>query len=150
LPGCRGGTVTLDGLLEFGRPLLMVFSDAHCRPCAEAVGLVARAQHDWSNHTTVALISKGSTPDSEAAWAEHGLEHVAVADSHDVSLSYGATGTPAALTVSVDGRIDSPLELGLPRVARLLAAPVGSEWTNGYPDDRGVLGLALSQGGGAV
>jgi hypothetical protein len=89
------------------------------------VPLIQRAQHDLRGRATVALLSKGASPKSEAAWIEHALEHVGVADSHDVNLSYGAVGTPAAVLVSRDGRIDSELTAGLASVSALVADAVG-------------------------
>jgi peroxiredoxin len=120
-----GGELTLDGLLALGQPLLIAFSDVQCGLCDALVPLIQRTQHDLRGRATVALLSKGASPKSEAAWIEHALEHVGIADSHDVNLSYGAVGTPAAVLVSRDGRIDSELTAGLASVSALIADAVG-------------------------
>jgi hypothetical protein len=115
------------------------------------VPLVQRAQHDLRGRATVALLSKGASPESEAAWIEHGLEHVGIADSHDVNLSFGAVGTPAAVLIARAGRIDSELTAGLPSVSALLADPVGQregEIAGGVGDDG--LELGVMQIGGGV
>jgi uncharacterized membrane protein YphA (DoxX/SURF4 family)/peroxiredoxin len=151
LPSHDGGELTLEGLLALGRPALLVFSDARCGPCIEAVPLIARAQRHWRGRMSVALLSRGGTPASEVAWEEHRLEHVGIVDSYDLNLSYGATGTPAALLVSREGRIDSALVVGLPAVAELLATPVGHhEGAIGEPDARGDVELAVTQIAGGI
>jgi hypothetical protein len=147
----RGGELTLDGLLALGQPLLLAFSDVQCGLCDALVPLVQRAQHDLRGRATVALLSKGASPESEAAWIEHGLEHVGIADSHDVNLSFGAVGTPAAVLIARAGRIDSELTAGLPSVSALLADPVGQregEIAGGVGDDG--LELGVMQIGGGV
>jgi hypothetical protein len=88
---------------------------------------VARAQRLWRGRVTIALLSAGSTPESEAAWAAHSLRHVGVAPSRAVNLSYGAAGAPAAVLISPTGVIDGHVVAGLGPVAALLADPVGDQ-----------------------
>lgn len=120
-----GGELSLDRLLTAGLPVLLVFSDAHCGPCEAAVPLVASAQQDWAGRLTIAVISTGATPESEAAWREQRLEHVGVASDFEVASSYGVPGSPAAVLVSGEGHIDSRTAQGLGQVTELLRAPVG-------------------------
>jgi peroxiredoxin len=120
-----GGELSLDRLLTAGLPVLLVFSDAHCGPCEAAVPLVASAQQDWAGRLTIAVISTGVTPGSEAAWREQRLEYVGIASDFEVASSYGIPGSPAAVLVSPDGRIDSHTAQGLGQVTELLRAPAG-------------------------
>jgi hypothetical protein len=138
----RGGELTLEGLLALGQPLLLAFSDVQCGLCDALVPLVQRAQHDLRGRVTVALLSKGASPKSEVRWTEHGIEHVGIADSHDVNLSYGAVGTPAAVLVSREGRIDGELTAGLAGVSALFAGAVGQRDGAGA-DERGDDGFEL-------
>ena len=116
------GLLTLDRLLASGLPLALVFSDAQCAPCAAAVPVVAEAQRNWAERLTIAVVSKGVTEQSEAAWREHALENVGIAPDHDVALSYGIPGSPAAVLVSPEGRIDSSPAVGVAQIAELLRA----------------------------
>lgn len=146
----RGGELTLDGLLALGRPLLLAFSDVNCGLCDALVPLVRRRQHDLRGRATVALLSKGASPESEAAWIEHGLEHVGIADSHDVNLSFGAVGTPAAVLISREGRIDTELTAGMASVSALLTDPVGQregEIAGPSSEDRAELRVTQIAGG---
>jgi AhpC/TSA family len=120
-----GGELSLDRLLTAGSPVLLVFSDAHCGPCAAAVPLVANAQRDWAGRLTIAVISTGATPESEATWREQHLEHVGIASDFEVASSYGIPGSPAAVLVSAEGHIDSHTAQGLGQVTELLRAPAG-------------------------
>lgn len=120
-----GGELSLDRLLRAGLPVLLVFSDAHCGPCAAAVPLVANAQRDWAGRLTIAVISTGATPESEANWREERLEHVGIAPDFELASSYGIPGSPAAVLVSPEGHIDSPTAQGLGQVTELLMAPAG-------------------------
>lgn len=147
----RGGELTLDGLLALGQPLLLAFSDVNCGLCDALVPLVQRAQHDLRGRATVALLSKGASPESEAAWIEHGLEHVGIADSHDVNLSFGAVGTPAAVLVSGEGRIDSELSAGMASVSALLTDAVGdSERVSHRAGNPNPIELSLTQVAGGA
>jgi uncharacterized membrane protein YphA (DoxX/SURF4 family) len=116
------GLLTLDRLLASGLPLALVFSDAQCAPCAAALPVVAEAQHNWAERLTIAVVSKGVTEQSEVAWREHELEHVGIAPDHDVALSYGIPGSPGAVLVSPEGRIDSSPALGIAQIAELFRA----------------------------
>ena len=134
--------LSLGGLLAARRPVLLTFTDPGCGPCYEALALVGQAQEHLRGSVTIAVISVGSTPASSAAWAEHGIEYVGIADDHDVHLSYGVRGTPSAVLVSAEGRIDSPLASGLDRVAELLAEP--AEHPNREPLPRPEIAIPLA------
>jgi hypothetical protein len=121
-----GGELSLDGLLASGLPLLLVFSDPHCGPCAAAVPVVASAQRAAAGRLTISVVSNGATPESEAGWREHQLDYVGVAADSGIAGRYGLTGSPAAVLISPAGRIDSPWAFGLGQVSDLLRASAGS------------------------
>jgi uncharacterized membrane protein len=125
--GWPSGELSLKRLLASRRPAVLVFSDAQCGPCAAAVPVIAAAQRKAAGRATVAVISKGHTPESERAWREHRLEHLGITDDHDIAASYGAFGFPTALVLSADGRIDSPIAEGVRNITELLAAHIDGE-----------------------
>jgi hypothetical protein len=102
----------LDGLLARGLPVALVFTDAECGPCREAVPVLAAEQRRLAGRLAVAVISRGAT--------QHGLDNVEVVADHDLALSYGIVGTPAAVLVSAEGRVNSRAALGLDEIVELL------------------------------
>lgn len=144
LASADGHQLSLGGLLAARRPVLLTFTDPGCGPCYEAIALVGQAQQHLRGAVTTAVISVGNTPASAAAWAEHGIEHVGIAEHHDVHLSYGVRGTPSAVLISAEGRIDSPLASGLDRVAELLAQPTGQPSREPLPRPEIAMPLAIT------
>jgi hypothetical protein len=114
--------LTLDELLAPGLPVALVFSDADCGPCTAAVPTLAGAQREWAERLTIAVISRGVTPQSEAAWREHQLERIGIVPAADLAIGYGIVGWPAAVLVSAEGLIDSGPALGIAEIEALLHA----------------------------
>jgi len=122
-----GGELSLDGLRASGRPLLLVFSDPHCGPCAAAVPAVAVAQRAVVGRLTIALLSAGATPESEAAWRHHQLDLVGIDADSAIAHSYGIMGSPAAVQISTDGRIATAPVYGVQRISDLISFAAGPE-----------------------
>jgi hypothetical protein len=118
LPALDGSTVSLSSLLERGRPLLLVFSDAHCGPCQELATEVARWQRERADALTVAVVERGL--EFEEGPDQHGRADVLLHDDA-VWHAYGADGTPSAILVDAAGRIASPVATGAPTIGRLVA-----------------------------
>ena len=127
LPAWDGGTVELDALLDEGLPVAVVFTDAGCGPCREAIPELARLQRELGARVTVAVVSRGTTSGTEADWREHELERVAVVEGPELWLAYGVPGSPGAILVSRDGLVASAPALGIGSIRELLAdaAPAG-------------------------
>lgn len=125
IPAWTGGELALDGLLAEGRPVLLVFSDPHCGPCAAAVPVVASAQREAGDRLTLAVLSNGATAQTTANWREHRLARVGVASGPSVAARYGINGSPAAVLISREGLIDSPAALGLVQVSALVREAAG-------------------------
>lgn len=127
LPAWDGGEVELDALLDEGLPVAVVFTDADCGPCREAIPELARLQRELGDRVTVAVVSRGTTSGTEADWREHELGRVAIAAGPDLWLAYGVAGSPGAVLVSRDGLVASTPVLGIGSIRQLLAdaAPAG-------------------------
>ena len=110
LSALDGAVVTLAGLRERGRPVLLVFSDAHCGPCAALAPDVARWQREHAD-LTIAVIERGHERAGPAT-DEHGRTVVLLQEDDKVASAYSAIGTPSAVLVDVDGRIASGLAPG--------------------------------------
>jgi thiol-disulfide isomerase/thioredoxin len=121
LPDLRDERITLTKLLEFGRPLLLMFMSPGCGPC---VGLMPKV-HEWqqtlSERLTIAVLSTG-TAQQNALFEEHGLKHVLLQKGMEVAEQFGVNSTPSAVFVSHDGRIASHpgvAEFGIEPLVRL-------------------------------
>ncbi|MDP8952454.1 MAG: TlpA family protein disulfide reductase [Actinomycetota bacterium] len=121
LPDLHGERHTLDSLLAPGKPVLLIFTDPNCGPCAELLPEVARWQREHSEELSVSLISRG-TPEENRA--KHGVEGVLLQRDREVSEAYQAMGTPTAVLVNPDGRIASPLVGGSVAISELMTRTV--------------------------
>jgi peroxiredoxin len=127
LLGLEGELVTLATLRERDLPVLLLFSDPACAPCSALLPEVGRWQQEWASELTLAVVSNAGPEQNRASAAEHDLTIVLSQEKHDVSLAYGALGTPMAVLVDHDGRIASPVAAGEAAIAELLAQAVSNQ-----------------------
>jgi len=125
LPGLYGETHTLASLLAPRRRLLLVFSDPRCGPCTQLAPLLSRWQGEHEAVMTVAVISTGEVGDNRAKAAEHGLQRVMLQAKREVADAFQAHGTPVAVVVSPDGRIESPAIGGVKAIETLVERAIG-------------------------
>jgi Thioredoxin-like domain len=108
LPGINGSRGTLDGLVEAGRPVALVFLHPDCGPCQ---GL-ARELFRWRKQTngTLTLMPIGSGDlAANIAWArKFDLGEMLVQDGAEVAARYRLRGTPTAVLIDTRGRIAAP------------------------------------------
>jgi peroxiredoxin len=127
LLGLEGELVTLATLRERDLPVLLLFSDPACAPCSALLPEVGRWQQEWASELTLAVVSNAGPEQNRASAAEHDLTIVLSQEKHEVSLAYGALGTPMAVLVDHDGRIASPVAAGEAAIAELLAQAVSNQ-----------------------
>jgi methylamine dehydrogenase accessory protein MauD len=127
LPDLAGEPVSLAALRDPGLPVLLLFSDPACGPCSALLPEVGRWQHEWAKDLTLAVISNASPEQNRASAAEHDLTVVLAQEKHDVSLAYGALGTPMAVLVDPDGRVAGPVAAGEAAIAELVAQAVSTQ-----------------------
>jgi uncharacterized membrane protein YphA (DoxX/SURF4 family)/thiol-disulfide isomerase/thioredoxin len=108
LEDINGQTATLNGLLERGRPVLLLFMTPWCGPCSVLLPKVHQWQETLGERLTVGVISSG-TAEQNAVMEEHGLQDVFLQEEMEVAEAYSVKGTPSAVFVSSDGRIASRL-----------------------------------------
>ena len=104
-----------------GRPTLLVFTDPNCGPCQALLPEVGRWQRERVEELTISLISRGEPEENRAQADEHGLRNVALQENSEVSESYGIWGTPSAVLVSPDGKINSHLAAGVEQIENLVS-----------------------------
>jgi thiol-disulfide isomerase/thioredoxin/uncharacterized membrane protein YphA (DoxX/SURF4 family) len=128
LEDLAGSPVTLQTLLEHGRPLLLLFSEPGCGACDAALPEVAQWQREFSDQLLIVPISRGSLKENRAKSAKFDLRNVLLQAGSEVSQAYRVEGTPSAVLVK-EGRIESSLAVGADAIRGLvtratLPAPV--------------------------
>jgi peroxiredoxin len=125
LGGLYGETLTLEALRAPGKPVLLIFSDPGCGPCAALLPDIGRWQREHAAAVALALVSRGTIEANRAKTTEHGVTSVLLQQDREVAQAYQAHGTPAAVLVQPDGTIGSPLALGADAIRMLVARTAG-------------------------
>ena len=144
VPTTDGDEVTLAGLIAAAKPVVLLFTDPGCGPCQALMPDVARWQREHADALTVALVSGGPALDSQAKAEEHALELVLADEERTLYELYAGTGTPSAVLIGLDGRIESSLAAGSDAILHLVNHAIGdfaSEW--GIPIGEPVPEVAL-------
>ena len=141
LQDVHGQTLSLETLLEPGRPLALVFVSPGCGPCAGLLPELARWQATLSERLAIGLVSTGRAVDNPQA-QQLGLNNVLLQDEAEVLDAYRIKGTPSAVMVSPEGLIASTAAGGAPAIEPLIRVTLrqtadtvhtGSPATNGAP-----------------
>ena len=130
-PALAGGRVSLDALRGTGKPVLLVFSSPRCGPCQTLLPEVASWQKDHADKLTVSLITRGKFDDARASLKQYGLAQVAVEEDREISKLYEVTGTPSAVLIDRDGRIQSGPVAGTDAIRQLLETGLAAPVSNG-------------------
>jgi thiol-disulfide isomerase/thioredoxin/uncharacterized membrane protein YphA (DoxX/SURF4 family) len=115
-----GATVTFDALCGLGKMLFVLFVDPNCIPCNSLMPRIAQWQHDLSDTLEVIVISSGSVEANRRKAAEHGVTGVYIQDGRLVEGLYQISGTPAAVLLSSDRIVGSPVATGPEAIEALL------------------------------
>jgi uncharacterized membrane protein YphA (DoxX/SURF4 family)/peroxiredoxin len=106
LPDLYGNTVTLDALLERGRPLLLVFLSPGCESCVELLPKLARWQSSLADRLTLVLLSTGRVKVNQPIFEEYGIsDDVLLQEFMEVSDAFRIRGTPSAVVITADGTV---------------------------------------------
>jgi methylamine dehydrogenase accessory protein MauD len=120
LSGLHGETLTLDSLRSSGEPVMLLFTDPNCGPCNALLPEVGRWQEENSDKLTVSLISRGTAEENRTKVQEHALENVLLQEDWEVSEAYQVGGTPSAVLVGEDGKVNSSVASGPDAIRRLV------------------------------
>jgi peroxiredoxin/uncharacterized membrane protein YphA (DoxX/SURF4 family) len=112
LPAIGGEQVTLDDLLAYGKPVLLMFVSPNCFPCKTLLPFVRVWERDYDDRFTIALLSKGSLEETREQVARYGARHLLLHGEHSVSEDYQTKWTPAAVLISRGGKIASQVSYG--------------------------------------
>jgi peroxiredoxin/uncharacterized membrane protein YphA (DoxX/SURF4 family) len=121
LSGLHGEVQTLDALRAHDKPILIMFSDPNCGPCASLMPDVGRWQRDHVTQLTVAVITRGTVDANRAKAAEHGVSNLLLQVDDEVATSFKSPGTPSAVLIASDGTIAAPMAVGTEGIRGLVA-----------------------------
>ncbi len=140
LPALDGSTVSLEDLLEAGRPALLVFSDPGCGPCQELAPEVAEWQRTFADELEVVVVSGGSPEDVREKLGAGRPERTLLERDRDVAVSvdYAVNGTPGAVLVGADGIVVAGPAGGRPGVEHLLGHGLALARGEGDPSTGGL------------
>jgi peroxiredoxin len=125
LPLTRGGTGSFDHLIDRGKPIVLVFSDAACGPCKALMPELVRWRHQYSERLTVAVVMGGLSKEKLAIQTD--LEYMFIQNDREVASRYGAFGTPSAIVITKDGLVGSPVVSGAQAIGNLVLAATNGD-----------------------
>jgi uncharacterized membrane protein YphA (DoxX/SURF4 family) len=126
LAAYTGGSRSLVQLLDYGKPLLLIFTNPNCGPCVALFTEIKDWQTAHHEQLTIALISRGTIKDNFVNVARNRLGQVLLQQSHEVAEQYRASVTPTAVVVNTEGKIASALAAGADEIRKLLQDMLGN------------------------
>ena len=125
LTSISGRASSLDDLLAYDKPVLLLFVSPNCFPCETLLPAVKGWEREYGDQLTIALLSKGSLKDNRERIEKYGASHLLLQGERSVAEDYQAKWTPAAVFVSPYGRIDSHVTYGDEAIRALVSETVG-------------------------
>jgi thiol-disulfide isomerase/thioredoxin len=116
--------MALDHLLARGKPVMLVFTDPGCGPCAELLPELGRWQQEYAEKLTISLVGRGSVEENSAEVSQYGVGGVLLQEDWEVADAYKVDATPGAVIVGPEGTIQSPVAEGPDEVEELVARAV--------------------------
>lgn len=129
LPSYEGGTKSLAQLLDYGKPLLLLFTNPFCGPCIALFEEIKEWQHAHRDRLTIALITRGTIKDNFVNVARNSLGEVLLQREREVGEMYGGRATPTGVVINPNGRIASKVAAGAEEIRMLLQNVVESNGT---------------------
>ena len=124
LASYEGNRGSLDRLLHYGKPLLLIFTNPNCGPCVTLFQEVREWQRDYREQITIALITQGTIKENFVNVTRNSLANVLLQKQHEVAEAYRSTMTPTAVVVSLDRKIASEFAAGAEEIRNLLKETV--------------------------
>lgn len=112
LTSVGGEMVALDDLLDYGKPVLLLFTSPNCVPCKTLLPIVRTWVRDYSDQLIVVLVSKGTVKENKSRLAKYGAKYLLLQGDQTVDEDYQAKWTPAAVVVSRERKIASQMAYG--------------------------------------
>jgi hypothetical protein len=120
LDGASGPRLTLDSLCADGRPLVLVFGDPGCGPCASLFGQLGTWQATITERVRIAVVAFGDRERTRAICTEHNLSNVLYDPDGSTWRAYGVAGGPVGFAVSPDQTVISGPAIGADLIEDLI------------------------------
>ena len=120
LTSLAGASVALSGVVDPGRPVVLVRVSPDCGSCGPLLREVGRWQQALSHDLDVVAISTGDLRRSRRLAKEQGVERLFVAGADQFEEAYGMRPTPSALLIDERSRIAGAPVAGGPAVESLI------------------------------
>ena len=125
LPAYRRDDTSLAELLEPGQPVLLIFSNPNCGPCAALFGELAEWQRTYPEQVTIAVITQGTLKENFVNIARNDLRNILFQDQREIAERYQGLATPTGVLVSPDGLIASTPAPGADKIRDLVHLATG-------------------------
>lgn len=112
LENLDGELVSLDNLLVYGKPLVLLFVSPSCPSCKNVLADLEGWQRDYSAELTFAVLSKGVQGQVRNKLTKFGARHILLQGEPAIGERYKTTWTPAAVLVTAKGKIASSVANG--------------------------------------
>jgi peroxiredoxin/uncharacterized membrane protein YphA (DoxX/SURF4 family) len=145
LDDLTGQTHSLASLRAAGKPVVLVFTDAKCRPCELLMPDIASWQRTYADRLTVAVVARGDIEVNRKKAETNGVSTVLVQSDKEVSEAYNAIATPTGVLVLPGGTIGKASALGADAIRNLVAQQVTTP-SPPLPDGRPAVPIGLSIG----
>lgn len=126
LESIEGGNVSLDDLLGYGKPVLLLFVSPNCFPCESLFPLVKEWERDYREELTIALLSKDSVKENLRIADEYGTTNLLVQGDSKISDAYQVKWTPAGVLITAQARIAGHTSYGVDEIKELVSDAVAS------------------------
>jgi uncharacterized membrane protein YphA (DoxX/SURF4 family)/thiol-disulfide isomerase/thioredoxin len=126
LTGFDNAGGSLKHLLAYDKPVMLLFANPKCGPCAAIFQEVGHWQQHHSAQITIAVVSQGTMKDNFVNTARNNLRNVLLQKEREVADLYDAKLTPSAVIVRTNGLIGSQVVAGADEIRALLQSTIGS------------------------
>ena len=130
LPAYRRDRTSLAELLEPGKPVLLIFSNPHCGPCAGLFGELAEWQRTYPERVTIAVLTQGTLKENFVNIARNDLRNILFQNQREIAEQYQCLATPTGVLVSADGRIASTPAGGADKIRELIHSTLADQFAS--------------------
>ena len=127
LPAYRRDDTSLAELLAPGQPVLLIFSNPNCGPCAALFGELAQWQRTYPEQVTIAVITQGTIKENFVNIARNDLRNILFQSQREIAEEYQCLATPTGVLVASDGRIASMPAAGADKIRDLIHSTLGEQ-----------------------
>ena len=120
LPDTAGKPWSLEDLRHHSLPLLLLFVDPDCGPCAALLPQVREWQQNHGDRLEFVLISRGSVKANQSKIGGDGALRLLMQRDFEVALAYRVKATPSAVVIDEMGMIASAVASGTDPVQALI------------------------------